>query len=153
MIRLDQPDKCAFCGRLIEPGEPKSGRGDAAAHISCADAALADDRFWDRIAAGMGDASPAATQANTGGSEPGSQGSDAAPGGLAGGGATAGVGGTAGGATDGAGGTAGAGGKVAGSGTVPTGSKAGSGTRSGCLLPALFVIGLALAATGRGIRG
>lgn len=62
MLRLDQPDQCAFCGRLIEPGEPKSGRGDAAAHISCADAALADDRFWDRIATGMGDATPAAPE-------------------------------------------------------------------------------------------
>ncbi len=59
MIRLDQPDRCAFCGQLIGPDEPKSGRGESAAHVACADAALADDRFWDRIAAGVGDTAPA----------------------------------------------------------------------------------------------
>ncbi len=58
MFRFDQPDRCAFCGQLIAPDEPKSGRGETAAHVRCADAALADDRFWDRIAAGMGDSAP-----------------------------------------------------------------------------------------------
>ncbi len=61
MIRFDQPDRCAFCGQLIGPDEPKSGRGETAAHVACADAALGDDRFWDRIATGLGDTAAAET--------------------------------------------------------------------------------------------
>jgi hypothetical protein len=41
---------CVFCGRAIEPGEEVAGRAPMAAHASCADAALADDRHWDAIA-------------------------------------------------------------------------------------------------------
>jgi hypothetical protein len=42
---------CVFCGRAIEPGEEAAGRPPMAAHASCADAALADDRHWEAIAA------------------------------------------------------------------------------------------------------
>ncbi len=54
---------CVFCGKPIEPGEPAAGRPPMAAHAACADAALADDAHWDRVAAAApepetGDAPP-----------------------------------------------------------------------------------------------
>lgn len=50
-------EQCVFCGRPIGPDEPRVGRGESAAHAACADAALGDESFWDRIAAsGMGGA-------------------------------------------------------------------------------------------------
>lgn len=49
------PATCVFCGRVIAPDEAASGRPPAAAHASCADAALADDRHWDAIARASGE--------------------------------------------------------------------------------------------------
>lgn len=45
---------CVFCARAIQPGEELTGRGDASAHAECADRALADDRYWDAVAAQKG---------------------------------------------------------------------------------------------------
>jgi hypothetical protein len=42
--------RCVFCGSVIGPDEPSSGRPPMAAHAACADAALADDRHWDAVA-------------------------------------------------------------------------------------------------------
>lgn len=42
---------CVFCGAPIAPDEEMSGRPPHAAHARCADAALADDRHWDAVAA------------------------------------------------------------------------------------------------------
>jgi hypothetical protein len=58
---------CVFCGKPIEPGEPAAGRPPMAAHAACADAALADDAHWDRVAAAApepetGDAPPQPSQ-------------------------------------------------------------------------------------------
>ncbi len=54
---------CTFCGRPIGPGEPGVGRGETAAHAACADAALADEGTWERIAGGLGDSEPPAEAA------------------------------------------------------------------------------------------
>jgi hypothetical protein len=43
---------CVFCDRPITPDAPSVGRPPIAAHATCADAALADDRHWDEIATG-----------------------------------------------------------------------------------------------------
>jgi hypothetical protein len=51
---MPQPATCVFCGARIEPGEEMSGRPPHAAHARCADAALADDRHWDAVAAATG---------------------------------------------------------------------------------------------------
>lgn len=45
---------CVFCGQAIGPDEAMVGRPPSAAHAACADAALTDDRHWDRIAAASG---------------------------------------------------------------------------------------------------
>lgn len=50
MTARSTPPSCVFCGRPIGPDEPSSGRPPMAAHASCADAALADDRHWDDVA-------------------------------------------------------------------------------------------------------
>jgi hypothetical protein len=42
---------CVFCGKPIGDGELAAGRPPMAAHAACADAALADDAHWDRVAA------------------------------------------------------------------------------------------------------
>lgn len=47
---------CVFCNHPIPPDEAITGRPPMAAHAACADAALADDRHWDAIAARAGDA-------------------------------------------------------------------------------------------------
>jgi hypothetical protein len=47
--------ECVFCGQPITAGQPMTGRSPIAAHASCADAALADDRHWDAVADGAGD--------------------------------------------------------------------------------------------------
>ena len=52
-------ETCVFCDRPIGPDESRVGRGEAAAHAACADAALADERGWDRIAEALGDDAPA----------------------------------------------------------------------------------------------
>lgn len=51
---------CTFCGRPIEPGQARVGRGETAAHAACADAALADEGRWERIAGGLGEPPSAA---------------------------------------------------------------------------------------------
>ena len=64
---------CVFCGEPIGDDEPTAGRPPMAAHAACADAALADDAHWDRVAAATpepdadaaGDAAPA-TNAGSG---------------------------------------------------------------------------------------
>lgn len=43
---------CVFCERPITADTPSVGRPPIAAHATCADAALADDRHWDEIATG-----------------------------------------------------------------------------------------------------
>ena len=40
---------CVFCGQPIGPDQEAAGRPPMAAHVSCADAALADDTHWDAI--------------------------------------------------------------------------------------------------------
>ena len=50
-----RPKTCVFCGNPIAEGEPAAGRPPAAAHVACADSALADDRHWDAIAASSGE--------------------------------------------------------------------------------------------------
>jgi hypothetical protein len=52
---MPPPATCVFCGAPIEAGEEMSGRPPHAAHARCADAALADDRHWDAVAAATGD--------------------------------------------------------------------------------------------------
>ena len=52
----DPPSEiCTFCGRPIRPGAVSVGRGETAAHAACADAALADESRWERIAGGHGE--------------------------------------------------------------------------------------------------
>lgn len=52
-------ETCVFCGRPIAADEPRVGRGETAAHAACADAALADERGWERLAVAMDDAGAA----------------------------------------------------------------------------------------------
>ncbi len=52
MWRPGQVERCAFCGRTIDPGEESVGRGESAAHATCADAALGDDRLWEGVGFG-----------------------------------------------------------------------------------------------------
>lgn len=58
-------DRCVFCGNPIGPDAERTGRGEAAAHASCADHALADDAHWDAIAdaSGVDEAPDAAPRA------------------------------------------------------------------------------------------
>ena len=49
MWRPGQVEHCVFCGRTVEAGEERVGRGESAAHASCADAAFGDDRLWDGV--------------------------------------------------------------------------------------------------------
>jgi hypothetical protein len=57
---------CVFCGQPMAPGEPVVGRPPMAGHAACADAALADDRHWDAVAAAGGDAgAPEAVEEQT----------------------------------------------------------------------------------------
>ncbi len=67
MWRPGQVERCAFCGRTIEPGEERVGRGESAAHAACADAGLGDDRLWEGVGGpetaevgGAGDGGPSA---------------------------------------------------------------------------------------------
>ena len=62
MWRPGQVERCAFCGRTIEPGEERVGRGESAAHVTCADAALGDDRLWEGVGGAAG--GPEATAAD-----------------------------------------------------------------------------------------
>jgi hypothetical protein len=66
---------CVFCGRAIAPDEPSVGRGESAAHVSCADAALGDEERWERIAAAVGEPGAA-----TGAGPPGLPGDGEEPG-------------------------------------------------------------------------
>jgi hypothetical protein len=49
---------CVFCGQPIEEGAERSGRPPHAAHVACADDALASDAHWDSIASASGDPTP-----------------------------------------------------------------------------------------------
>ena len=83
MWRPGQVERCAFCGRTIEPGEERVGRGESAAHVTCADAALGDDRLWEGVGgatgepeatAGEGDAPAGDATGSAGGSPAASRG-------------------------------------------------------------------------------
>ncbi len=76
MAQRGQPERCVFCGNPIGPDEPAVGHGESAAHASCADAGLGDERLWDGIAIAVGDGAPA--QADDGSASPGGQGPPAA---------------------------------------------------------------------------
>lgn len=54
-MRSGADQVCVFCGRPILGSDEVSGRGEAVAHSSCADRALADDAHWDRIAEQSGE--------------------------------------------------------------------------------------------------
>ena len=58
MAQRGQPERCVFCGNPIAPDELAVGHGESAAHVSCADAALGDERLWEGIASAVGDDGP-----------------------------------------------------------------------------------------------
>jgi hypothetical protein len=69
------PAACVFCAQPIGSGEEVTGRPPHAAHARCADAALADDRHWDAVAAASGDVEASEPQpAPRGASKPGEPG-------------------------------------------------------------------------------